>query len=174
MRKQSEEDRCRSATVRLLILVAIGASLSVVGACATGGGGSGGRTSWREDMGRLTGSTLQAGVEKIFQKHAVRISRTESTARDLYYESVWEPREVMATEEVNGVTNARNRIVLRGRQVQSDMAGSVFRVTWELQNEVTSLTAPDWHPGVVPDEVMEQYRPVYSDLVLETRTGVRR
>jgi len=170
MRKLSRKDNYRS----LPALVAVAGALVVAGACATGGGGTSQRTSWREDMGRLTQSTLRAGVEKIFRKHAVRIGRTESTARDLYYESVWQPREVMATEEVNGVTNARNRIVLRGRRVQSDMGGSVFRVTWELQNEVTSLTASDWHPGIVPDQVMEQYRPVYSDLVLETRTGVRR
>lgn len=125
-------------------------------------------------MGRLTQSTLQVGISKIFQKYAVRVGRQESSARDLYYESVWEPREVMATEEVNGVTSARNRVVLRGRRVQSDMGGSVYRVTWELQNEVTSTTAPDWHPGVVPEEVKEHYRPMFSDLVLETRTGVRR
>lgn len=160
----------RGAMSKLMAMVVV----ATITACATGGVGSVERTSWREDMGRLTQSTLQAGIQKIFRKHAVRVGRQESTARDLYYESVWEPREVMATEEVNGVTNARNRIVLRGRRVQSDMGGGLFRVTWELQNEVTSKTASDWHPGAVPDEVRERYRPVFSDLVLETRTGVRR
>lgn len=174
MRNRSESSR-RGAVSQLAASVAVGMVLVVSSACATGGLGSVERTSWREDLGRLTQSTLQAGAQKIFRKHAVRIGRQESTARDLYYESVWEPREVMAAEEVNGVTNARNRIVLRGRRVQSDMGGSaVYRITWELQNEVTSSTAPDWHPGVVPTDVMERYRPVYSDLVLETRTGIRR
>ena len=140
----------------------------VASGCASGGVASQAEQHWREDMGRVTRGTLEQGLEKIVLKHALLMNRTEAGGRELYYETAWTTREVVPTEEAVGVTNARNRIVLTGRQ-----SAQVYRVTWELQNEVTSESVAGWYPSVLPREVIEHFRPIYSDLMLEVRTGIR-
>ena len=52
--------------------------------------------------------------------------------------------------------------------------GSIYRVTWDVENEITTTTNPAWHPSRIPQDVVEQLRPVYSDLSMEIRTGLRR
>ncbi len=147
----------------------------LVAACATGGVSSRSAMIWREDMGRVTRATLDVGLEKIVQKHALPLIRTQESARDIYYETLWIDREVLADEELRGVTHARNRILLKGRRLESEMGGQgVYRVTWELENEVAKAGIEGWHPDVVPGEVVEEFRPVYSDLMLEVRTGLIR
>ena len=47
-------------------------------------------------------------------------------------------------------------------------------MTWELANEVTTETNSNWHPDIVPASVIAEFRPIYTDLTLEVRTGVRR
>lgn len=143
--------------------------------CATGGVASQAREIWREDMGRVTRVTLETGLDKIVRKHALQIARTQDSSREIYYETLWINREVLAEEEARGVTNARNRIVLKGRRLESTMAGAgVYRITWELENEVTEVGVEGWHPDAVPGQVVEEFRPVYSDLMLEVRTGLIR
>ena len=140
------------------------------GGCASGGVQGYAETLWREDMGRITQGTLEDGFDKMVRKYALQVDRQEEAARDLYYETAWTTRDIYALEEAQGVTNARNRIVIRGRRLEA----GVFRFSWELQNQVTTVETPEWHANVIPSEVVEEYRPIYSDLMLEVRTGVRR
>jgi len=165
----------RVAHSRIVAAVGLFAALVAAGSCASGGARSAADSRWREDLGRLNRGTLEAGLDKVFSKHAVQLMRDESTDRRLYYESRWVPREVMAAEEGMGTATGRNRIVIRGSRVEGGMAGgAVYRVTWEVENEVTTATNPAWHPAVIPPEVIEKFRPVYTDLVLEVRTGLMR
>lgn len=150
------------------VLVALSVS---VGACASAGGyQSMAQTHWREDMGRMNQSTMASGLDKVFRKYALQLAREVPTGRELYYESRWIPRELLATEEAGGTTAARNRVVIRGHLVGGT---GVYRFTWDLENEVTTAINDSWHPERVPPEVIEQFRPMYSDLTLETRTGIR-
>ncbi len=157
-------------------LAAGGALLCVIAAgCATGGVSSQSANLWREDMGRVTRVTLETGLDKIVRKYALQIARTQDSSREIYYETLWTEREVLADEEARGVTHARNRILVKGRRLESTMANDgVYRITWELENEVTSMGAEGWHPDVVPDQVIDDYRDIYSDLMLEVRTGLIR
>lgn len=130
---------------------------------------------WREDMGRLNQATLEAGLDKIIRKHALRINRQEQSSQEIYYESNWVEREVVAEEQLRGVTNARNRFVLRGNTLEHEWdVVIVYRVTWELQNEVTTATGRGWFPAALPESVRNDFRPVYDDLFMEVRTGVKR
>ncbi len=148
--------------------------LSGVG-CASGGVQGYVETLWREDMGRITEATLEDGLDKMIRKYGLQLDRDELRGRDLYYEFSWRTRELFAEEEAAGISNARNRIVIRGRRLEDQFDGSgIFRFTWEVQNEVTSADTPAWHSHVMPPEVVEKYRPIYSDLTLEVRSGVRR
>lgn len=158
----------------VLAAVAVLASGTLWG-CVTGGVASQSREVWREDMGRVTRVTLETGLDKIVRKHALQIARTQDSSREIYYETLWMNREVLAEEEARGVTNARNRILLKGRRLESTMAGAgVYRITWELENEVTEVGVEGWHPDAVPGQVVEEFRPIYSDLMLEVRTGLIR
>ncbi len=162
---------------RWFALPAALALVLVTGACASGGILNQMSNVWSEDMGRVTRATLATGLEKIVSKHGLQIARTETegTAREIYYETIWMPRDVVADEEIRGVTHARNRIVLRGRALESTMSRDrVYRVTWELENEVSSIDTEGWHPDPVPGAVVEKFRPIYSDLMLEVRTGLIR
>lgn len=142
--------------------------------CASGGVQSMSETHWREDMGRMNHQTLLEGLDKIFHKHALQVARDETSAREFYYESRWIVRPVLVLQDAVGATNARNRIVIRGHRLEGGMTGDIYRVTWDVENEVTTGTNPSWHPAPIPDDVVEQFRPVYSDLSMEVRTGLRR
>ena len=128
------------------------------------------QTHWREDMGRMNQSTMASGLDKVVRKYGLQLAREEPSGRELYYETRWIPREILAEEEAGGTTAARNRIVVRGHLVGTGL----YRFTWDLENEVTTAVNASWHPERVPPEVIEQFRPIYSDLALETRTGIRR
>ena len=160
----------------LLAWVAMVTVVGVFGAgCASGGVSGYAETLWREDLGRITQATLEDGLDKMIRKHALQLDRNQPSGRDLYYELGWRTRDIFAQEEAIGVTKARNRIVIRGRMIEASLDGSgVYRFTWELENEVATVDTPEWHPNAIPEEVVEQYRPIYSDLTLEVRSGVRR
>ena len=155
------------------------AALATVAAagCASGGGAAARDTVWREDLGRTSGASLADAIARIIeQKHGLRIYRQDhSRPREVYYEMAWVPRDAVPAEEARGITGARNRIVLRGRLLERGMAESdrLFRVTWEVENEVTSVTATGWRPDVIPAEVVEHFRPILGDLAMEVRTGIR-
>ena len=165
--------RWRSVFDRSLAALAV---LAAAG-CASGGSGTASLDNvWREDMGRMTKATLSQGLAKIAQKYTLRIDRDEDRPRDMYYELAWIPRDVMADEEARGITNARNRIVLRGVLLESGFGagGEAFRVTWQVDNEVMSAMNTSWHPDVMPAQVVEQFRPIFSDLSMEIRTALWR
>lgn len=104
----------------------------------------------------------------------LRRAQSDPGDRELRYESVWASRQVMATEEGAGVTGARNRIVLLATPLEVQFSGErLYRVRWEVENEVTSAQNPDWHVGPMATEVRSRFRPVFSDLELELRTGIR-
>ena len=133
------------------------------------------QTYWREDMGRLNQATLDAGLQKILEKHALRLDRRERSNQGIHYESNWIERSVQAEEHVRGVRNARNRFVIRGQALEFEWdARNVYRITWELQNEVTTTIGRGWHPATLPESVKEDFRRIYADLFMEVRTGVKR
>ncbi len=144
--------------------------------CASSGGAAVTDSYWRTEIGRVSPSMLQGAIDKVFRKHAIvlRRSQFQSGAREIWFETEWTSRQIMATEEGVGVTAARNRLVLRGYRLEAQWDGdSVYRLVWQLENEVTSAASPDWHPAPLPDEVRDRYRPVLSDLELELRSGLR-
>lgn len=145
-------------------------------ACATTGGVTEeARTMWREDMGRMTQATLSTGVSRIVQKYGLRVNRTQRTGQELLYEFNWIQRDLVASEQLEGVSNARNRILLKGRISGREWdVQPLYRMTWELQNEVTTVIGRGWHPNLLPDPVKEEFRRIYSDLYMEVRTGIRR
>lgn len=166
-------------TTSLALLMRAGAAALVVAwsfGCASGGGFQAvSETHWREDMGRINLSTLETGMNRIFVKHGVQEARRQTAGREIYYETRWITRPVFSGEEALGASNARNRIVIRAHRLEGTMAGgSIYRVTWDVENEITTTTNPAWHPSRIPEDVVEQFRPVYSDLSMEIRTGLRR
>ncbi len=150
------------------------ATLILLAGCASGGVQRMSETRWVQEIGRVTVATLGEGWDKVVRKHALQMSRSSTGGREIYLETTWRSREPVASEESRGVTHARNRIVIRGQGGSDSMSGRVFRMTWELQNEVTMPLVEGWHPDIIPPEVVESYRPVYSDLMLEVRTGLIR
>lgn len=143
--------------------------------CATGSSSLLSDARWREDLGRSTRSTLATALEKVFRKHAVELRRSPSVGeRELRYETVWVDRQVTAAEEGSGVTRARNRIVLVGTPMDAQFSGGrVYRVRWQVENEITSVKDSNWHMGPMVAEVKTRLQPVFSDLEMELRTGLR-
>lgn len=153
------------------------ALLGMLAGCASGGGG-GTNTSFRSDMGRLLQRPLEEARIKIWGLHQIPLYREQTDPQRVTYESEWMPRQPTPAEEVAGVYAARNQIVIRGRRIEEAMdmnaGGSVYRVTFEILNQVQSDDGPDWHGRAIPREVVEMYREVLTDMELELRTGVRR
>ena len=160
--------RPRVAGIALVVML-----LGIVAGCVTAGAGPVSQNFWREDLGRLNTATIDDALAKVVQKHALRLEQRYDQGGEVRWELSWIPREVVAEEQLRGVVNARNRIVIRGVELG---AGNVdnYRMTWELANEVTTQTDTNWHPDIVPASIIDKFRPIYSDLRLEVRTGVRR
>lgn len=155
--------------VRSIILTAwVGAVPAGValmaGACATGGPLANDDSLWREDMGLVSSAAWREGLNRVLRKYALQLYLVETQGTDLYFETGWETRELLAHEEAGNVTAARNRIVFRGRSVGRD-----YQFSWELQNEVTTVEDENWRPGPLPEEVKEEYRTLYRELVMEIR-----
>lgn len=79
-------------------------------------------------------------------------------------------------EMAQGVIEARNQVILDARflEREMDMSEGVYRATFEVRNEIRTETAPDWHPGPMPQAVRDRFRRVYNDMRLEVATGIRR
>ena len=152
-------------------------ALVLAGGCASTGGGAPDEPSatFEEEMGRVMVPLLEEGLLKIFPKYNLAIRRREEQYSTLYYETEWRPREVTAAERQQGVVDARQRVILRGRRSSTDPSGGgVFRVSFEAENEVRTELSPSWHPAPAPDAFFEFWREVAMDLTMEIRAGVRR
>ena len=85
------------------------------------------------------------------------------------------PREATPEELVAGVTGGRNRIIMRGTYSEQRLDGTlVFRMRFEVENEIQTQMDPAWHPGPMPPAVEETFKEVYDDLMMELRAGVIR
>ena len=168
VRLQPRPARGRPGLARAALAVML---LGIAG-CATAGPVA--RNYWREDLGNLNVATIDDALSKIVPKHSLRVvNRLVGQGGDARWELNWIPREVVAEEELRGVTAARNRILITGVQSAGGAIDN-YRMRWELANEVTSQTNSNWHPDIVPASVIEEFRRIYADLTLEVRTGVRR
>ncbi len=143
--------------------------------CATFGGSSSANNVFRRDIGAVMVRPLETAREKVFGKHTIPVLREEDTARTIYWESQWLPRDLAPEESAAGVTGARNRVFLRGNYVDERLDGSiVVRVRFEVENEVRTAMDPEWHPGAMPSEVEKRFEEIYQDLMLELRAGIIR
>jgi hypothetical protein len=165
-------------SLRTLCRIALGAALTLLpAACASAGGGNDEEAAavYEEDLGRVVERPFVQAQQKIWGKHNIPLYREEQTARTLYYESEWIPREPTAEEMAEGVTTARNRVTMRGYRTGETLDGAYeYRVSFRVGNQVQTTEYPDWHPAPMPEEVRNQYRQVYNDLQMELRAGVRR
>ena len=154
-----------------VVRVALAVVLLGIAGCATTGPVA--QNYWRESLGLLNQATIEDALAKVIQKHSLRLQDRNDLGGEVRWELGWISRDVVAEEQVRGVTNARNRIVIRGVESSAGNEDN-YRMTWELANEVTTETNGNWHPDIVPAAVIAEFRPVYTDLMLEVRTGVRR
>ena len=74
---------------------------------------------------------------KIFGKYTIPMYREEDTARSIMWETQWLPRQAAPEESAAGVTEARNRIIIRGTYVDERLDGTVvLRVRFEVENQI--------------------------------------
>lgn len=153
----------------LVLLVAVG------GCASSGGGGSDDASEYQKNLGRLLAGPLQEGMDKILPKHQIAVRRTEFTASTLYWEGEWMSREATAEEREEGVTDARQRLLVTGRRTGYDPSGApLYRVTFVAENEVQTEATSSWHPAPAPAAFHDHWSTVGRDLELEVRAGVRR
>jgi len=110
---------------------------------------------------------IQMGVEKIFQKWKLTVFRFEETYSTVYYETEWTLREPYPTEEAQGATQARERIILEGRR-----GGDFFRVQFRGDCELLVSGMDGWQRVAMSDPARQQFQRVFSDLEMETRAGI--
>lgn len=140
-------------------------------ACASSGGEGGAlENKYTHDFGRLLLPALEDGRNRVWSRHNYHLNRQEQDYNSVYYESQWRPWAV----EDGAWTDARIRIVIRGRRVASELDGSgLYRVYADGEYEVTDASGA-WQPQPPPEAVRKEFDKVFGDLALEVRTGVRR
>ena len=162
-----KHQRVKLALAAMLMATTVG--------CASAGG-AGTSNVYRENLGRILAQPLEDARLLIWGKHAIPVEREERNPQNIRVESVWMPRTPEPAEVAAGVIAARNRVILDARFLEREMdfSDGVYRVTFEVRNEVRTEAIPDWHPGSFPEAVRERFRRVYNDMRLEVQTGVRR
>lgn len=164
----------------------LGLGLILVGAvalegCASSGGGDG-SSVYRRDLGRLLEPILEETRLKIWNRHGWQAVRRETEYQHLLWESDWRAFHPQTTGAATDPTDARGRIVIRGRRVQDEMGsnrvggeGGLYRVTFHGEFEVRGgIEGDDWRPTGVPEAARTVFDEVYDDMYLELRTGIRR
>jgi len=148
--------------------------VGTVQACASGGGG--GSNSYRRDLGRLLLPILEETQLKIWNRHGWQAVRREVEYQHLLWESDWRFFTPEMTGAATDPTDARGRVVIRGRRVQDELdEEGLYRVTFFGEFEVRGgLEGDGWRPGPVPDSAREVFDLVFGDMYLELRTGLRR
>lgn len=159
----------------LSMALAGGLLLVGLGACASSGGSEGSNV-YRENLGRVLATPLEEARDLIWGKHAIPVERRTESPQNIRVESQWMIRPPEPAEAAQGVIEARNRVILDARflEREMDMSEGVYRATLEVRNQIRTETAPDWHPGPMPEAVRERFRRVYNDMRLEVATGIRR
>jgi hypothetical protein len=131
------------------------------------GGGVGDPAEFNRTMGRVSAVDLAEGVDKIFQKFKLTILREESTYSLIYYETEWMMREPHPSEQAQGATQARERIILEGRR-----SGDYARVEFTGECELLVSGADGWQRPAISDPARQHFQRIYSDLEMETRAGI--
>jgi len=142
-------------------------ALALLSGCVSGGGGVRDPATFARDLGRVHYNDIQAGVEKIFQKWKLTVLRFEETYSTVYYETEWTLREPHASEQAQGATQARERIVLEGRR-----GGDFFRINFKGACELLIAGRDGWQRPPISDPSREKFQRIFSDLEMETRTGI--
>ena len=145
--------------------------------CASAGG-SGGASSidgFQRDLGRLLVPTLAEARMKVWAKHNWHLRREQSETQNLYWESEWRAFNAPEGSAVTGPSEARGRIIIRGRRVAGELdGGAQFRVTMYGEYEVRGGASDQWRPASPSEDVERVFNTVAGDLSLEVRTGIRR
>lgn len=139
--------------------------------CASGGGaGVTDPSQVRRDIGRATYQDVQAGVEKILvTKNSFVIQRSEENFNTLWFETEWQTREALESEQAEGIVQVRTRIVIEGR----GGAQETFRLRFTASCESLRDGSQTWERLPVSEERQGLIREMLSDLDLELRAGVR-
>jgi hypothetical protein len=146
----------------------------ILAACASGGGG-GLSNRYTRDLGRHLVPTLQEARLRVWSKLNWNLQREQVEFQNVYWESEWRGFNPPEGAAVSGPTDARVRIIIRGRRMVEELdGGAQYRVSLDGEYEVSGGVSADWRAAPVPDEAEDVFDQMYSELSLEIRTGVRR
>ena len=140
-------------------------ALLVASACASGGVRD--PSTYTRELGRVHYNDIRAGVERIFQKWKHTTLRFGETYSTVYFETEWTLREPHNSEQAQGATQARERIILEGRR-----GGDFFRVQFKGECELLIPGMDGWQRVAISDPARQQFQRVFSDLEMETRAGI--
>ncbi len=147
----------------------------VLAACASGGGGGSMSSQYSRDLGRHLVPTLAEARLKVWAKHNWHLFREELEVQNVYWESDWRAFNPPAGGALTGPTDARMRILIRGRRMVQELdGGAQYRTSLVGEYEVSGGTSSQWRPAPIPQEAEDVFDLVFNDMSLEIRTGVRR
>ena len=145
--------------------------LIVIGACASGRGGS---ALYRRDVGTASGLDALSIGRQIMDRYAYEIE-TLDTIPDIRVVTHWKQRRPFQDEAELGITAAESRMIISGRHRGQTEMGSFYAVTVTLENRVRVPSSPDWNESTnTPmfrahaDEITNEYRRLITNI------GVRR
>jgi hypothetical protein len=158
------------------VLTVLPCVLLMAGCASAGGGtGAGAVQGYTRDLGRLLIPTLEAARQKIWAKYNWHLYREQVEFQNVLWESEWRDFNAPEGAAVTGPTEARGRVVIRGRRVAGELdGGSQYRVTFVGEYEVRGGATTEWRPASLPEDADDVFAEVAGDMALEVRTGVRR
>ena len=131
----------RASMSRLLLSAAV---LALVGCAASGGGSN--LQSYRDQLGAATPGDLARETRLIFDRYQFEMERQDSSTTYQAYETRWLGRTPFQDELDSGVTEARTRLIVRGRARGGGGrgAGDVRQVEFFAENMVQLAGSTEW------------------------------
>lgn len=150
-------------TIRPTPLAAL--SLCALASCASVPGAARDVTTYTADLGTVAFESLTRGMEEVLvARHGYVLDQREAQYGSVYFATEWSevgPGERSAAE---GITAARERIVLRGRR-----SDGYYRVSFHGERRIRTEARPGWH-GAPISTVFERRM---DQIVAELEAAIR-
>ena len=127
---------------------------------------------YQRELGVVTEHDIRNALLPILTRHGFEIVRADGPPQ-IYVETQHRQRFPFSDEQEMGISNARNRILMRGRRVpQRTNMGDLYRVEIDIQNDV-QIGMGEWTNAVRTPQFLEFARGLADELDHAVRSTTR-
>jgi hypothetical protein len=148
---------------------------SVLAACsaATTANAPGTATRFERGLGVASARDVMDKTVKVIRQHQFEVFRTENPP-NLYLETHWRSRAPFDDEQMQGVTAAQTRVIMRAAPRGTSTLAEFYSVDLTIENKVQRGGSETWDATLATPQYIAYANRITQDLRDELNIGVRR